>query len=130
MPELSADKIIGKTLFAEKQLDKLNSNLTKIGTFAKGSSVGIVYSYILRNGSVYWMFYDLMNKPYYIKHSADSFKFSGGVSEALQQQQLEKEKQLKEDKGAIPYYIEKYGKWVLLAIVGVSIFRGYLKYKK
>ena len=130
MPELSADKIIGKTLFAEKQLDKLNSNLTKIGTFAKGSSVGVVYSYILRNGSVYWMFYDVSNKPYYVKHTADSFKFSGGVSEAAQQQQLEKEKQLIQDKGVVPYYIEKYGKWVLLAFVGVAIFKGYLKYKK
>ena len=130
MPELSADKIIGKTLFAAKQVEKLNSNLTNIGNFAKGSSVGVVYSYIIRNGSVYWLFYDVSNKPYYIKHSADSFKFSGGVSEALQQQQLEKEKQLIQDKGAVPYYIEKYGKWVLLAVVGVAIFRGYLKYKK
>jgi hypothetical protein len=130
MPEVTADKIIGKTLFAAKQLDKLNSNLVKIGVFAKGSSVGVVYSYIVRNGSVYWMFYDIMNKPYYVKQTADSFKFSGGVSEAFNKQQLEKEKQLKEDKGAIPYYIEKYGKWVLIAVVGVAIFKGYLKYKK
>ena len=71
-----------------------------------------------------------MNLVYYVKHTADSFKFSGGVSEAFQQQQLEKEKQLIQDKGAVPYYIEKYGKWVLFAVVGVAIFRGYLKYKK
>jgi hypothetical protein len=130
MPELSADKIIGKTLFAEKQLDKLNSNLSKIGTFAKGSSVGIVYSYIIRNGSVYWMFYDATNKPYYVKHSADSFKFSGGVADALSQQQLEKEKQLKEQKGAIPYYIEKYGKWILLYGIGAYLVATYIKSKK
>jgi len=32
MPEISADKIIGKTLFAKKQLTRLNSSLVKIGT--------------------------------------------------------------------------------------------------
>ena len=130
MAEISADKIIGKTLFAKKQIDKLDSSLRKIGVFAPGVSVGIVYSYIVRNGNVYWMFYDLMNKPYYVKHTGDSFKFSGGVEEAVQQQKIEKEKQLIQDKGAIPFYIEKYGKWVLIGIVGVALFSSYLKYKK
>lgn len=130
MPEISADKIIGKTLFAKKNLDKLNSNLQKIGVFSAGDSVGVVYSYIVRNGSVYWLFYDRMNKPYYIKHTADSFKMTGGVMEAVQEQKTEKEKQLIQDKGAVPYYIEKYGKWVLIGFLGVAIFSSYLKYKK
>jgi hypothetical protein len=130
MPELSADKIIGKTLFAKKQLEKLNSNLTNIGTFAKGSSVGVVYSYIMRNGSVYWLFYDAANKPYYVKHSADSFEFSGGVQDALTQQQLDKEKALKEQKGAVPYYIEKYGKWILLYGIAAYLIATYIKSKK
>jgi hypothetical protein len=130
MAEISADKIIGKTLFAKKSLDKLNSSLQKIGIFSPGESVGVVYSYIVRGGSVYWMFYDLMNKPYYVKHTSDSFKFSGGVLEAVQQQKTEKEKQMIQDKGAVPYYIEKYGKWVLYGVLGVALFRSYLKYKK
>lgn len=130
MPELSADKIIGKTLFAAKQLDRLNASLQKTGVIKAGESVGIVYSYILRNGVVHWMFYDAFGKPYYVRHSSDSFKFSGDVQSAAQQQKLEKEKELIEQKGAIPYYIEKYGKWVLFALVGVGLFRSYIKYKK
>jgi hypothetical protein len=127
MPELSADKIIGKTLFAAKQLDKLNASLQKIGVIGRGESVGVVYSYIIRNGVVHWMFYDGLGKPYYVKHSSDSFKFSGGVSEAAKQQKAEEEKKEIEQKGAIPFYIEKYGKWVLITFIGVTIFREYIK---
>jgi hypothetical protein len=129
MPEVNAGQIIGKTLFAKKQLDKLNSSLQKIGTFPAGQSVGVVYSYIQRNGIVYWMFYDAMKRPYYVKHSADSFQFSGGVKEAFEKESAEKEKELIQQKGAVPYYIEKYGKWVLGAIVAVSLFRVYIKNK-
>ena len=130
MPELNASQIIGKTLFAAKQLDKLNASLNKIGIFKPGESVGVVYSYITRNGVVHWMFYDSFGKAYYVKHSADSFKFSKDVQQALQEQQIKDEKALIEQKGAIPYYIEKYGKWLLYAVVGVALFKTYYKYKK
>jgi len=127
MAELSADKIVGKTLFAAKQLDKLNASLQKIGVISKGSSAGVVYSYIIRNGVVHWMFYDAFGKPYYVRHSADSFRFSGGISEAVKQQKAEEQKKEIEQKGAIPFYIEKYGKWVLITFIGVTIFREYIK---
>lgn len=130
MAEINASKIIGKTLFAAKQLDKLSAGLQKIGVFKPGETVGVVYSYITRNGQVYWMFYDAFSKAYYVKHSADSFKFTKDVQNALQEQQIQEEKELIEKKGAIPYYIEKYGKWVLYSIVGVALFRTYYKYKK
>jgi hypothetical protein len=42
MPEITADKIIGKTLFAKKDLTRLNSSLVKIGTIVAGSPVGQV----------------------------------------------------------------------------------------
>ena len=76
MPETTADKLIGKTLFAKKNLSRLNSSLVKIGTIVAGSPVGQVYSYIQRGGRVYWQFIDFNNKPYYVLHTADSFKFS------------------------------------------------------
>jgi hypothetical protein len=89
MPEITADKIIGKTLFAKKDLIRLNSALKKIGTIVKGSPVGQVYSYIQRGGNVYWQFIDFNNKPYFVLHSADSFKFSGDVKQAVEQQKKE-----------------------------------------
>lgn len=130
MPEITADKIIGKTLFAKKDLTRLNSALVKIGTIVAGSPVGQVYSYIQRGGKVYWQFIDFNNKPYFVLHTADSFKFSGDVKQAVEQQKKEVEKVEKEQKGSVPFYIEKYGKVILLYGVGAYLIATYLKSRK
>lgn len=130
MPEITADKIIGKTLFAKKDLTRLNSAMVKIGTIVKGSPVGQVYSYIQKGGKLYWMFYDFGNKPYYILHTADSFKFSGDVKQAVEQQKKEVEKVEKQEKGSVAFYIEKYGKVILLYGVGAYLIATYIKSRK
>jgi hypothetical protein len=130
MPEITADKIIGKTLFAKKDLTRLNSSLVKIGTIVAGSPVGQVYSYIQRSGKVYWQFIDFNNKPYFILHTPDSFKFSGDVKQAVEQQKKEVEKVEKQEKGLVPFYIEKYGKWILIYGVGAYLIATYIKSRK
>ena len=130
MPEINADKIIGRTLFASRQLEKLNSALQKTGVINAGASAGVVYSYIQRGGNVYWQFKDPFGKYYYIKHTANSFQLSPGVKEAFEEVKQEKEKQLLQEKGAVPYYIEKYGKWVLGAYIAVVLAREFIKRKK
>lgn len=130
MPEITADKIIGKTLFAKKDLSRLNSSLVKIGTIVAGSPVGQVYSYIQRGGKVYWQFIDFNNKPYFVLHTPDSFKFSGDVKQAIQEKKQEIEKVAKEQKGSVPFYIEKYGKVILLYSVGAYLIATYLKSRK
>jgi len=130
MPEISADKIIGKTLFAKKDLVRLNSNLVKIGTIVKGSPVGQVYSYIQRGGNVYWQFIDFNNKPYLILHTPDSFKFTGDVKDAVQEQKKQSEKIEKQEKGSIPFYIEKYGKWILIYGISAYLVATYIKSRK
>lgn len=130
MPEITADKIIGKTLFAKKDLSRLNSSLVKIGTIVAGSPVGQVYSYIQRGGKVYWQFIDFNNKPYFVLHTPDSFKFSGDVKQAIEEKKQEIEKIAKEQKGSVPFYIEKYGKVILLYGVGAYLIATYLKSRK
>lgn len=130
MPEITADKIIGKTLFAKKDLTRLNSNLVKIGTIVAGSPVGQVYSYIQRGGQVYWQFIDFNNKPYYILHTADSFKFSGDVKQAIEEKKQEIEKQEKQEKGSVQFYFEKYGKIILLYGIGAYLIATYIKSRK
>lgn len=130
MPEITADKIIGKTLFAKKDLTRLNSNLVKIGTIVAGSPVGQVYSYIQRGGQVYWQFIDFNNKPYYILHTADSFKFSGDVKQAIEEKKQEIEKQEKQEKGSVQFYFEKYGKVILLYGIGAYLIATYIKSRK
>lgn len=130
MPETTADKLIGKTLFAKKDLSRLNSNLVKIGTIVAGSPVGQVYSYIQKGGQVYWQFIDFNNKPYYILHTADSFKFSGDVKQAIEEKKQEIEKQEKQEKGAVQFYFEKYGKVILLYGIGAYLIATYIKSRK
>ena len=130
MPEITADKIIGKTLFAKKNLDRLNSSLVKIGTIVAGSPVGQVYSYIQRGGKVYWQFIDFNNKPYFVLHTADSFKFSGDVKQAIEEKKQEIEKQEKQEKGSVQFYFEKYGKVILLYGIGAYLVATYIKSRK
>ena len=130
MPEITADKIIGKTLFAKKDLTRLNSSLVKIGTIVAGSPVGQVYSYIQRGGKVYWQFIDFNNKPYFVLHTPDSFKFSGDVKQAIEEKKKEVEKIAKEEKGSVAFYIEKYGKVILLYGVGAYLIATYIKSRK
>ena len=130
MPEITADKIIGKTLFAKKNLTRLNSSLVKIGTITAGSPIGQVYSYIQRGGNVYWQFIDFNNKPYFILHTPESFKFTGDVKQAVEKQKQEIENIQKQEKGSIPFYIEKYGKLILLYGVGAYLIATYIKSRK
>ena len=130
MPEITADKIIGKTLFAKKNLNRLNSSLVKIGTITAGSPIGQVYSYIQRGGNVYWQFIDFNNKPYFVLHTPESFKFTGDVKQAVEKQKQEIENIQKQEKGSIPFYIEKYGKLILLYGVGAYLIATYIKSRK
>ena len=130
MPEITADKIIGKTLFAKKNLTRLNGSLVKIGTIVANSPVGQVYSYIQRGGKFYWQFIDFNNKPYFILHTPESFKFTGDVKQAVEKQKQEIENIQKQEKGSIPFYIEKYGKLILLYGVGAYLIATYIKSRK
>lgn len=127
MPEVSADKIIGKNLYAKKRIDKLNYSLQKIGVFNAGDPVGQVYSYIIRNGNVYWLFNSGLMGKYAVKHDSTAFRITEGVKEAIDKQKQEIEQQKKQEKGAVSYYIEKYGVWILGAIVASVAIKEYIK---
>lgn len=133
MPEISADKVIGKNLVANRKIDKLNYSLVKIGEFRAGDNVGKVFSYIVRGGSVYWLFDTGFGEKYAVKHETGAFKISEGIREAIEKEKeekkAEKEEEKKKTKGIIPYYIEKYGLWVLITIAAVTIGKEYIRKK-
>ena len=130
MPSISADKIIGRNLYAKKLIPKLNSSLVQIGKFQPNDFIGNVYSYIQKNGKVYWMFKDYSGNFFYTLHDPEAYKFSSDVQQAFEQQDIEKEKELIEQKGQVPYYIEKYGKVILFSVLGVYLVGTIIKSKK
>jgi hypothetical protein len=128
MPTVTADKIIGKGLIAKINIPKLNSSLRKIGEFKNGDSIGVVYSYIQEGGKLYWLFEPGFNQPpYLVEHGTNRFIITDDIRNAITEQQLEREKEIREqeiaNKGVIPYYIEKYGKWLILIIAGTVIVK-------
>ena len=133
MPTVSAEKIIGKGLIAKQTVKKLNSLLQPIGEFSPGDPVGVVYSYIQRGGKLYWLFQPDFMPPYLVEHTTTSFEITDDIKNVITKQRLEREKELRDEeikiKGAVPYYVEKYGKFLVLIIAGVYLSK-YLIQKK
>lgn len=131
MPTVTADKIIGRGLIAKVTVSKLNGSLAKIGTFAPGEPVGVVYSYIQRGTNLYWMIRPTYGEPFYVLHGAGRFEITEDIKNAIREQQQEREQERRESeiqqKGAVSYYIEKYGKVVLAVVVGAYLLNTYIK---
>ena len=133
MPSLSVTKLIGHTLFARKKLtaynypDKPNKILFYI---QPNGSAGNVYSYLERNDGIWLMFNRVNGGYYYIKYESDSFKLTQDIQQEVKLEEIQNEQELIKQQGAIPYYIDKYGKIVLFSIIGVIIITTIIKTKK
>lgn len=131
MPNITADRIVGKGLIAKVTVAKLNGVLQKVGTFKKGESIGTVYSYVMKDGKLYWMFYDSFDRPYYVQHGEGRFVLTDAIKSEIRKQKAEIRQQeqdaIKEGKGNVPYYLEKYGIWVISSIAAIVLLNTYIK---
>jgi hypothetical protein len=125
----SASEIIGKDLFAKQPiiLKRVPTDSAPgIYTVAPGGRVGQVYSYLdykpgIRN-SLYWMFYDSANRPYYSEHKEGAYD----LNTLKEQGSLSVKEQLaaeaKKSEGTKDF-IERILKYGLVAVVGYGIFK-------
>lgn len=121
----SADQIIGKKIYAKTAVKALNSALQPTGqVFPAGRLIGTVWSYVIRNGIVYWIIGN--QNGFLIKHDAAQLSLDPQERKDLE---LRQQRQQLQDKGAIAFYIEKYGKWLLLAGLASVAIREYIKRK-
>lgn len=130
MATFGADEMIGKTLIAKENLIAYYGSPGSKSIFQiyKGQNVGLVFSWINKNtpkGALYWMFHDHDNKPYYVLHDPNKVGLSlvdQATTKSDQQKATEAtEAAKKESEGAIPYYIEKFGKPVLITIFVLGV---------
>lgn len=122
----SADQIIGKKLYAKMPVKALNSALQETGQiFPAGRLIGTVWSYVIRNGVVYW----IIDKQSGFLIKQDATKLSLDPQERKDLEIRQQQQQIK-NKGAVPYYIEKYGKWLLIAGLASVAIRELIKRKK
>ena len=133
MPTVTADKIIGKGLIAKVTVSKLNGSFSKIGTFAPGEAIGVVYSYIQRGTNLYWMIQPTNGAAFYVLHGAGRFEITDDIRNAIKEQEAERERERRDaeiqQKGAFVYYFERYGKIVLAVAVGAYLLNTYIKKK-
>ncbi len=126
----SADQIVGKNLIANKAVNILrlpNDAAKPVYTVPAGSTVGVVVSYLKpaadRNRStLYWMFYDQNNKPYYVKHQIDLFDVKNlkeqGTLTVKDQTDQNKEKDFH-------YYISEYAPKILIGVAVIYLAAKY-----
>jgi hypothetical protein len=115
MASLTADKLIGKTLYAKSNVDLYNYPGGKvIKTIPAGNKLGIVDSYNVYEGNVYWQFLDAYNKTYYAKQGTN-IDFPG-YSDLLQQVADQQKAQEIEKKGILQYYLDNYLPYIVGAI--------------
>ena len=121
MATITADKVIGKSLYAKgdvKVYSLPGGAVTRV--INDGGLIGIVYSYVSSNGEVYWQFYNAYGVPYYVKH--DTNLSLPGLDDIITKIKDENVAKQIEEKGAVNYYLQKYLPWIVGAVAVALIF--------
>lgn len=99
---------------------------TLVKTFGAGSYIGDVFSFVNSSDGLWWMFspsnYDPNNPSYYYVKNNPSFISVPMLPDLIQQVQDAKDQQEKDQKGIIPYYIEKYAPYIFIPIAAVILY--------
>ena len=134
MPSYPADQIIGKSLVAKEPVDiyrTASDNAASVYTVPAGTSVGIVYSYLLPGpgrASIYWQFLDNNGRSYFTSHQAGRYDVKSlkdqGALTLEEQQKIEQEKNLTGTDKLI-----RAGTNLILILSGAALLINYLKNK-
>jgi hypothetical protein len=133
MPEVGINKLLGTNLIASKKLDAYSLPDKKsrfLFSVPAGGNAGRVYSWIEKPDGIWLMFNRSGGGFYYILSIPKSFKATEQIKQLVRVEKAEQDKELKEEKGSIPFYIEKYGKWILIYGVGAYLIATYIKTRK
>ena len=108
--------ILGKKLYAATNVATTRNylpNSEPYKLFTEGDLIGEVYSYIHKNGQIWWMFLDKKGRPYYAKHHKGMFN-----QDALREQGVLtiREKELLNDD--TPEWVKQGKGLIKFAIVG------------
>ncbi len=128
MAVYSIDDLVGKTLFGTRDVNIKRSafdSAPTVYTVKKGTPIGRLYSWLNAGpgaDSVYFMFYDTNNRPYYVKGEPKIFSL-----EALKDQGLksveEKAKEESKSNETTKDFIERLLKYGIVAIAATVILK-------
>ena len=120
MASITADRVIGKSLYAKGVVNVYSVPGAVARVINDGGLIGVVDSYLTRNGEVYWQFYNAYGVPYYVKH--DTNLSLPGLNDILAKIKDENINKQIEEKGAVNYYLQKYLPWIVGAVVVAFVF--------
>lgn len=142
-----ADKFLGVSLYAAKQLKKEKPIGKTIAIFKKGDFVGIIDSWVVNNGKIYWLFYEGNKydpaKSYYVEHQDNNFIITPEIKRI---KDLEAKKQKLKDTAELKQYQEqisanqswydkfseqakKYIPWIIGGILAAGIIKEVIRKK-
>jgi hypothetical protein len=131
MASYNVNDLIGKNLIAKnatKLYRSANDASKPYASVKAGTSLGVLYSWLNPNENrktIWFMFYDTFNKPYYIPYTSNLVDVSAlkeqGVKTTKEIVDKEKEKKDFQDKGAFRFYLEKYAPYLIGAIFLIPI---------
>jgi hypothetical protein len=122
MANVTVDKIVNHDLYANGNVSAFDSSLkTVVATFSAGQRIGNIYSWIERNGQLYYLIYlsksDYDNfNPSFVMHDPSKLSVPD-LPNILQQIADQKRAAEIEKKGLIPYYVETYLPYIIGAVV-------------
>lgn len=127
----SLKNLVGKPLRAKvaTKLYRLPfDNAKHYASVAAGQPLGTLFSWINPNEntkSLWFMFYDTFNKPYYVKIESNTLDRNdltrSGVKDVETEVKETKEKEDFENKGAFRFYLEKYAPWIIGAFIIIPL---------
>lgn len=125
MAEISLYDAIGLNLYAKTNVNKLDSALKKIGQFSAGDYVGKIYSWITRNGKIYWIVENptIGGQYYYVLHQTGIFEITKQIKSVIEKEKIKEQEALKEEKGAFQYYVDRYLPYVLITFVAIAVIK-------
>lgn len=124
---IKPDSVINQFLIARTNVTKYDQDrVTPIGVFTPGNTVGQVFSYVT-NPSFMWEFQDGNGKTYYTKHSPGFYETPRTAQVAIIKAEAQQEQQIKDEKGAIVYYLDKYGKPIILTVSALVIISALIR---
>lgn len=136
MPTYSADQFIGKTLIACNNVDAYYSFATgKKKIIYKGQPIGVVTGWIQKyspDKKLWWMFTDKSGLNYFVKNTSNvcMTKYDKETMQTVEQKvkDYKEQQEANKERGFI-YYVEKWGKKILIGAaityVAVEGFKAY-----
>ncbi len=131
MANIPIDRVFGQKLYAKTRVSKLRSpGGAVVGIVEPGVLIGTIYSYVVKDDTVYWMMEDIFgSQTFFVEHNPNTLNLPN-KQQILNDIAKQAEQQKLQDKGILQYNIDKYLPWVIGAGVTALVVPTLLNTKK